>query len=280
MRRYLRWGALAFEACPSMPCTSGPTASRASRRSTRGSSSTPTCRTRTRPGRLRWCSTARRGSRSTRRDSAPTAGSCSCSSPRRCTPGWPRFRRGGRTRFCTSIRRCCMIGTRAIARLPERRAGSCSATARCETRCCVRTRRSRRVGSGSSSTKRCSERWRRCARTCDPVPLPTATAQSTRPCGGLGRICWSNGTSPCRWRRCRRSRACRGSSSCAASVATPASRRTHFRRTCESARRATCWPGARPRRWVAAQCGFADQSHLTRTFKRAVGVTPARFAAA
>jgi AraC-like DNA-binding protein len=30
---------------------------------------------------------------------------------------------------------------------------------------------------------------------------------------------------------------------------------------------------------VAAQCGFADQPHLTRTFKRAVGVTPGRFAA-
>ena len=30
---------------------------------------------------------------------------------------------------------------------------------------------------------------------------------------------------------------------------------------------------------VAAACGFADQPHLTRTFKRAVGVTPARFAA-
>jgi len=31
---------------------------------------------------------------------------------------------------------------------------------------------------------------------------------------------------------------------------------------------------------VAASCGFADQSHLTRTFRRAVGVTPGRFAAA
>jgi AraC-like DNA-binding protein len=31
---------------------------------------------------------------------------------------------------------------------------------------------------------------------------------------------------------------------------------------------------------VAAACGFADQPHLTRTFKRAVGVTPGRFAAA
>jgi AraC-like DNA-binding protein len=31
---------------------------------------------------------------------------------------------------------------------------------------------------------------------------------------------------------------------------------------------------------VAADCGFADQPHLTRTFKRVVGVTPGRFAAA
>ncbi|MDE3132633.1 MAG: AraC family transcriptional regulator [Acidobacteriota bacterium] len=31
---------------------------------------------------------------------------------------------------------------------------------------------------------------------------------------------------------------------------------------------------------VAATCGFADQPHLTRTFRRAVGVTPGRFAAA
>ena len=31
---------------------------------------------------------------------------------------------------------------------------------------------------------------------------------------------------------------------------------------------------------VAAECGFADQPHLTRVFKRAVGVTPARYARA
>lgn len=31
---------------------------------------------------------------------------------------------------------------------------------------------------------------------------------------------------------------------------------------------------------VAVACGFADQAHLTRTFKRLVGVTPGRFAAA
>ena len=31
---------------------------------------------------------------------------------------------------------------------------------------------------------------------------------------------------------------------------------------------------------VAIECGFADQPHLTRTFKRAVGVTPGRFVSA
>ncbi len=38
--------------------------------------------------------------------------------------------------------------------------------------------------------------------------------------------------------------------------------------------------GGEPPAAVAAACGFADQAHLTRTFKRAVGVTPARYARA
>ena len=38
--------------------------------------------------------------------------------------------------------------------------------------------------------------------------------------------------------------------------------------------------GGEPIARVAAACGFADQPHLTRTFRRAVGVTPARFVAA
>jgi AraC-like DNA-binding protein len=37
--------------------------------------------------------------------------------------------------------------------------------------------------------------------------------------------------------------------------------------------------GGEPIARVAAACGFADQPHLTRTFKRSVGVTPGRFAA-
>ena len=32
-----------------------------------------------------------------------------------------------------------------------------------------------------------------------------------------------------------------------------------------------------PLAWVAAGCGFADQSHLTRTFRSLVGVTPGTF---
>jgi len=31
---------------------------------------------------------------------------------------------------------------------------------------------------------------------------------------------------------------------------------------------------------VAADCGFADQPHLNRVFKRAVGVSPGRYARA
>jgi AraC-like DNA-binding protein len=45
------------------------------------------------------------------------------------------------------------------------------------------------------------------------------------------------------------------------------------------AARARLRAGERPAA-VAAACGFADQAHLTRTFKRAVGVTPGRYALA
>lgn len=36
----------------------------------------------------------------------------------------------------------------------------------------------------------------------------------------------------------------------------------------------------RPLALAAAEAGFADQSHLTRQFKRAYGLTPGRFARA
>jgi AraC-like DNA-binding protein len=44
------------------------------------------------------------------------------------------------------------------------------------------------------------------------------------------------------------------------------------------ARARTLLAGGEPTAAVAAQCGFCDQAHLTRVFKRAVGVTPARYA--
>ena len=41
----------------------------------------------------------------------------------------------------------------------------------------------------------------------------------------------------------------------------------------------TAIESGRPLVQAAAECGFADQSHLTRQFKRAYGLTPARWAA-
>ena len=35
----------------------------------------------------------------------------------------------------------------------------------------------------------------------------------------------------------------------------------------------------RPASWVAYECGFADQSHLTRRFKESYGMTPGAFRA-
>jgi AraC-like DNA-binding protein len=46
------------------------------------------------------------------------------------------------------------------------------------------------------------------------------------------------------------------------------------------ARARTLLAGGVPPAEVAADCGFSDQPHLSRTFKRAVGVSPARYARA
>jgi AraC-like DNA-binding protein len=35
-----------------------------------------------------------------------------------------------------------------------------------------------------------------------------------------------------------------------------------------------------PFAWIAPEAGFADQSHLTSSFRREIGMTPSRFRAA
>lgn len=53
-----------------------------------------------------------------------------------------------------------------------------------------------------------------------------------------------------------------------------------FRTNLRIARARELLAAGHPAAVVAADCGFADQAHLTRTFRRAVGVTPARYARA
>ena len=52
-----------------------------------------------------------------------------------------------------------------------------------------------------------------------------------------------------------------------------------FQTNVRIARARTMLSAGEPIARVAASCGFADQPHLTRVFRRAVGVTPGRFAA-
>jgi AraC-like DNA-binding protein len=53
-----------------------------------------------------------------------------------------------------------------------------------------------------------------------------------------------------------------------------------FRTNLRIARARALLAAGEPPAVVAAECGFADQAHLTRTFRRVVGVTPARYARA
>ena len=57
-----------------------------------------------------------------------------------------------------------------------------------------------------------------------------------------------------------------------------ANRRGESRHNLENITDNAEWREGRPAHQVAYLTGFADQSHLTRNFKRIVGVTPASFA--
>ena len=132
----------------------------ASRRCTPGSSATPTGPTRIRPGRWRWSSAARPGSSSTPPSNVPARASCSCSSPRRSTPGWRRSPRAGRTRSSTSSRGWCTTGTSATAPRPGRAVGRVPRP-RAARRARARPRRARRRAAGRSRGRRGRARRRR-----------------------------------------------------------------------------------------------------------------------
>ena len=129
---------------------------------------------------------------------------------------------------------------------------------------------------GWRSTRRCWPRWPRCARTCARGrPTRSAGGPSTRPSAARGPTSPSAGTERVslaelsrvaglsRFELVRRFRAQTG--------LTPHAFQTNLR----IQRARALLTAGEPAAAVAAECGFADQPHLTRTFKRAVGVTPA-----
>lgn len=104
----------------------------------------------------------------------------------------------------------------------------------------------------------------------DPPWLPAVAerleAESARP-PSLGELAAEAGVHPVHLARCFRRR-----HGCSAGEY---ARRVRLRRAAEALRR-----GDRPLAAVAAETGFSDQSHMTRAFRRAFGVTPAVFRAA
>jgi AraC-like DNA-binding protein len=230
------------------------------------------------PGRLRSSSAAPHASRLMTRGSALTRESCSCWSPRRCTPGWPQYRRVGRTRSSMSLRTCSPSGPSRTRRLRVALDGWCSATGLCGRSSYTRTGRSSTV-TGSPWRWPCSARSTSCAHTSARALRRHAVAMSTRRCAELART-WPNGPDRVsladlstvaglsRFELVRRFRADTGMPPHAFQIDLRIGRARRMLAAGEA-------PAA-----VAASCGFADQAHLTRTFRRSVGVTPARFARA
>ncbi len=111
-------------------------------------------------------------------------------------------------------------------------------------------------------------------------PPTGASAASTPRCAGPASISRSAGTSRCHWRSWPAWPGSRGSSSSGAFAQQNGLTPHAFQRDLRIDRARAMLGDGVPSAAVAAACGFADQPHLSRVFKRSVGVTPGAYARA